>query len=59
MFLNCIYINIKGIIKKNKMGNHAVCGCDDDPRLYNQECTIGSGNFDYKKMVCNEELIAY
>ena len=41
------------------MGNHAVCGCDDDPRLYNQECTIGPGNFDYKKMVCNEELIAY
>ena len=32
------------------MGNHAVCGCDDDPRLYNQECTIGSGNFNYKKM---------
>ncbi len=35
------------------MGSKAVCGCKDDPRGYNQEFTIGSGDFGYKKMVCN------
>ena len=37
------------------MGNEAICGCDDDPRANNQECTIGSGDFNYKKIVCNAE----
>ena len=35
------------------MGNDAVCGCQKDPRLYNQEFTIGSGDYSYKKMVSN------
>ena len=35
------------------MGNNAVCGCQNDPRLYNQEVTIGSGEYSYKKIVCN------
>ena len=39
------------------MGNETGCTCLGDPRDSNQEFTIGTGVYKFKKIVCNKKII--